>query len=207
MQLKVILDRLAGDVTDKQNEILLRAAEKIQSLVALSSELLDLSKMESGLIHLEKQNLQLVPVIRDQIVFHQEKALAKKITLEAAEMAELPEVLANKMNMEEVLSNLISNAIRYTPESGKIVVAGGVEGDYVRISVSDNGFGIAPEDLGRIFQRFYRVKNEKTRQIIGTGLGLPIVKSIVEAHHGRLQVDSQVDVGSTFSVFIPTVGH
>jgi signal transduction histidine kinase len=118
----------------------------------------------------------------------------------------MPEVLANKMNMEEVIANLITNAIRYTPEGGKIVVAAGREGDYVRISVSDSGFGIAPEDVGRIFNRFYRVKNEKTRQIIGTGLGLPIVKSIVEAHRGRIQVDSQVDVGSTFTVFIPVIG-
>jgi signal transduction histidine kinase/FixJ family two-component response regulator len=206
MQLKVILDRLAGDVSEKQNEILLRASEKIQSLVALSTELLDLSKMESGLINLEKQNLQLLHVIRDQVAFQQGKAQAKNITLEMVDIDDLPEVLANKMNMEEVIANLITNAIRYTPEGGKIVVAAGQEGDYVRISVSDNGLGIAPEDVGRIFNRFYRVKNEKTRQIIGTGLGLPIVKSIVEAHHGRIQVDSQVDVGSTFTVFIPVIG-
>lgn len=205
MQLKVILDRLAGDITEKQSEILTRASEKIQSLVTLSTELLDLSKMESGLIHLEKSKLQLMTIVQDQVAFYQAKAQSKNIRLELSGVGDLPEVLANKMNMEEVISNLIANALRYTPEGGKIVVAAGREGDYVRISVSDTGYGIPPEDLGRVFNRFYRVKNEKTRQIIGTGLGLPIVKSIIDAHHGRIVVDSQVDVGSTFTVLIPAV--
>lgn len=203
MQQKVVLDELAGPLTEKQREILQRASEKIQSLVSLSSELLDLSKMESGLINMEKETLDLAPILADQALFHLPKAQAKGVSLELAPLAELPPVLANRTNMEEVLSNLITNAINYTPEKGRVIVSATRDADYVCFKVSDTGFGITPEDQARIFDRFYRVKNEKTRYVIGTGLGLPIVKSIIEAHHGRIEVKSEADKGSTFAVFIP----
>ena len=105
--------------------------------------------------------------------------------------------------MEEVLSNLITNAINYTPAEGKIIVSARPEKHHLCIRVSDTGMGIEKEDLDRIFDRFYRVKNEKTRYIIGTGLGLPIVKSIVEAHDGMIRVESKLNHGSTFYVYIP----
>jgi len=105
--------------------------------------------------------------------------------------------------MEEVLSNLITNAINYTPENGRVVLSAESNDDFVVMKVSDTGYGIASEDLDKIFTRFYRAKNEKTRFVIGTGLGLPIVKKIVESHHGRIEVESEVGKGSTFSVYIP----
>ena len=111
--------------------------------------------------------------------------------------------MANRLNLDEVFSNLIVNAINYTPENGKITVDAVVEGDYVCVRVTDTGIGIAEEDIDRIFDRFYRVKNDKTRFVIGTGLGLPIVKSIVAAHHGFLHVESEPGRGTTFSVFLP----
>ncbi|MBW2671402.1 MAG: response regulator [Deltaproteobacteria bacterium] len=183
-QMKVVQDGLAGDVTQKQGEILGRASEKINGLVSLSTELLNMAS-------------------KDQVDFHQPKAQAKGIQLKLEPFPDLPPVLANKQNMEEVLSNLIANAINYTPGKGKITVAAHPEKHHLCISVSDTGLGIAEEDLDRIFDRFYRVKNEKTRYIIGTGLGLPIVKSIVEAHDGIIWVESKLDLGSTFYVSIP----
>ena len=105
--------------------------------------------------------------------------------------------------MEEVFNNLITNAIIYTPEGGKVDVRGKVKGDFVNISISDTGYGIAPDELPRIFDKFYRAKTEKTRSIVGTGLGLPIVKSIVEAHNGTVRVESKEGVGSTFYVRLP----
>ncbi len=203
MQQKVVLDELAGPLTEKQREILGRASEKINALVNLSSELLDLTKMESGLANMEKQRLALGPILSDQALFHSAKAQAKGLTLELAPVAQLPPVLANRMNMEEVLSNLITNAINYTPEGGRVSISADTQGDYVRIRVADTGFGIAADELDHIFTRFYRVKNEKTRYVIGTGLGLPIVKSIMEAHNGRVEVQSEEGKGSTFSVFLP----
>ena len=118
---------------------------------------------------------------------------------------ELPHVLGNRYNMEEVISNIISNAIVYTPEGGKVTVSAAIENDYLCISISDTGIGIPEEDLDRVFDRFYRVKNEKTRFITGTGLGLAIVKSIVEAHNGTVHVESKPDHGSTFYIFIPLI--
>jgi two-component system, OmpR family, phosphate regulon sensor histidine kinase PhoR len=203
MQHKVILDELAGAITDKQRDILTRAYEKINTLVNLSSELLDLAKMESGLIVLEKEKMQIGPVLADQVTFHQAKAQAKNISIDLVPVPDLPPVLANCINMEEVLSNLITNALNYTPENGRVMVTAESDGNYVCIKVSDTGYGIAPEDLERIFTRFYRVKNAQTRYVIGTGLGLPIVKKIVEAHHGHVKVESEIEKGSTFTVQLP----
>jgi PAS domain S-box-containing protein len=204
-QLKVIQDGLAGDVTSKQGEILGRASEKINGLVSLSSELLNMASREAGLIALERTKCDMAEVIKDQIDFHQPKAQAKGIQLKLDPLPDLPPVLANKQNMEEVLSNLITNAINYTPEKGEISVSARPEKHHLCISISDTGIGIEKEDLNRIFDRFYRVKNEKTRYIIGTGLGLPIVKSIVEAHDGMIRVKSKPGHGSTFYVYIPFV--
>ena len=204
-QIKVVQDGLAGEVTQKQSEILGRASEKINGLVTLSSELLDMASREAGLIALERTECDMTEVIKDQVDFHQPKARAKGIQLKLEALPDLPPVLVNKQNMEEVLSNLITNAINYTPGKGKITVSARPEKHHLCMSVSDTGLGIAEEELGRIFDRFYRVKNEKTRYIIGTGLGLSIVKSIVEAHDGMIQVESKPGHGSTFYVYIPFI--
>ncbi len=203
MQLKVILDGLAGDLTDKQKELLLRSSDKIKALTTLSSELLDLAKIESGLINQERETLNLFEILKAQVDFYQEKAAEKSIQLTLSETDQGLRVMGNRNNIEEVISNLITNAIRYTPENGKIHVRLHDEKNYAGFAVSDTGFGIPEEDRDRIFERFYRVKNEKTRFINGTGLGLAIVKAIIEAHHGIITVDSSLNEGSTFSVFLP----
>ncbi|RLB27723.1 MAG: hybrid sensor histidine kinase/response regulator [Deltaproteobacteria bacterium] len=204
-QLKVVCDGLAGELTAKQKDILLRAAEKIKTLSDLTTELLDLAKIESGLIAQEKESVDLSSLLSQQVAFHQAKAEAKHIRLESDCPPDLPSVVANRANMEEVLSNLITNAIHYTPEGGRVTVSANIENDYFCIRVSDTGIGIPKEELSRIFDRFYRVKNEKTRFITGTGLGLPIVKSIVEAHNGRIKVESEPGKGSTFSAYLPLI--
>ena len=111
--------------------------------------------------------------------------------------------MGNETNLQEVLTNLISNAIRYTPDGGRIKVSAAMEDKYAVVAVSDTGYGIDPEEQERIFQRFYRVKTDQTRSIPGTGLGLSIVKSIVKAHHGRIDVESQPGKGTTFRVYLP----
>jgi two-component system phosphate regulon sensor histidine kinase PhoR len=205
-QIKVILDGLAGEVTPRQQEILGRASEKVKSLVCLSSELLDLARIESGLISQEKEQLNLADILEDQVAFHGATAQAKGISMALEPLPKLAPVFVDRRNMEEVFSNLISNAINYTPKGGKVSVSAAMESGYLRASVSDNGIGMAPADLGRIFNRFYRIKNDKTRFIIGTGLGLAIVNSIVEAHNGFIRVESEPDCGSTFHVYIPCPG-
>jgi two-component system phosphate regulon sensor histidine kinase PhoR len=105
--------------------------------------------------------------------------------------------------VEGIFTNLISNAVKYTPEGGKVWVHLGEESGFVKANVSDTGIGIKKEDLPRIFDKFYRVKNIETRQIVGTGLGLSIVKSIVDAHLGSITVESEEGGGTTFTVSLP----
>jgi two-component system phosphate regulon sensor histidine kinase PhoR len=205
-QLNVVTAGLAGEVTLKQKEVLTRASDKIRAVSSLSTELLDLARIESGLISQEKIQLNLAEIIEDQVAFHRAAALAKHVGLDLEPLPPLPPVVVNRRNMEEVLANLIGNAIKYTPEGGKVVVSSGLESGYLRVSVCDNGIGIPSEELEKIFSPFYRVKNEETRFIIGTGLGLSIVKSIVEAHNGFIRVDSEPARGSTFHVLLPGAG-
>ncbi|MFC1863013.1 response regulator [Thermodesulfobacteriota bacterium] len=202
-QLKVVLDGLAGEITTKQQEILQRASEKINALVSLSSELLDLAQIESGLISQDKEKIDMAQLLTENVNFHVSSAQQKEIHLDLDQLPELPPVLCNRVNMEEVLSNLISNAIKYTPDGGQICVSASADKEFLCITVKDNGFGIPSEDIDHIFDRFYRVKNDKTRYITGTGLGLAIVKEIINAHNGIIRVESEENKGTTFYAFIP----
>jgi signal transduction histidine kinase len=143
-------------------------------------------------------------VLSELVEFLQPKAAEHRITLKLALPEGLPPIRADRRGLEEVLSNLISNAVNYSPDGGEVRVAAALRGDYLEIQVSDDGIGIDPEELPKIFDKFYRVKHPKTRQVIGTGLGLAIVKGIIEAHQGSVEVESEVDVGTTFRVLWPS---
>ena len=201
-QIKILMDGLAGELGPKQADILGKISRKVQGLVELSNELLDLSRIEAGLIVQDKQQVQLMDILESLVEFIQARAKEKNISL-TLKKTNLPLINADMKSMEEVFSNLITNAIIYTPEGGKVDVTGEVKGDFVGVSISDTGYGIASDELPRIFDKFYRAKTEKTRNIVGTGLGLPIVKSIVEAHNGTVKVESEEGVGSTFYVRLP----
>ena len=201
-QIKILMDGLAGELGPKQADILGKMSRKVSGLVELSNELLDLSRIEAGLIVQDKQPVQLMDILESLVEFIQARAKEKNISL-TLKKTNLPLINADMKSMEEVFSNLITNAIIYTPEGGKVDVSGEIKGDFVGVSISDTGYGIAPDELHRIFDKFYRSKTEKTRNIVGTGLGLPIVKSIVEAHNGTVKVASEEGVGSTFYVRLP----
>lgn len=203
MQIKNIIDGLAGEVSEKQHEILSRVTARIKALSNLSSELLDLAKIESGLIIQEKERINLAEILEEQTAFHQAKSQAKGIELMLCHLPSLKPVLGNRENIEEVVSNLIGNGIKYTPEGGKVEVSAGQENGHVCISVRDTGFGIPKKDHEKIFERFYRVKNKDTRFIPGTGLGLSIVKKIIEAHNGTITVESKPGQGAIFTVYFP----
>lgn len=203
MQIQVLLDGLAGELSEKQYTILSRASQKIKNLARMASELLDLARIESGLISLEREPVDMSAIIRDQVAFHLPRAESASIRLTINVPERLPSILANRRNMEAVLSNLITNAIKYSPDGGQITVFASAEKDVLCIRVQDSGIGISPEDMKLIFKQFYRVKTEKTRYISGTGLGLAIVKRILESHQGRIKVESRSGEGSTFTVFLP----
>lgn len=204
-QIEVILQGLAGAVTEKQQELLGRSQARTKGLLDLIRDLLDISKMETGRSFQQKEPLNLFPLVEKTVLLMLSQAQAKHQTLELKAQPDLPFINADPQAMEEMLTNMISNAIKYTPEEGKIHIGLSTEADYLLIQVSDNGIGISREDLPRIFDKFYRVKSEKTRKIVGTGLGLPILKQLVEAHLGFVRVESQLDRGTTFKVLIPVI--
>jgi two-component system phosphate regulon sensor histidine kinase PhoR len=205
LQHAVILDGLAGELTHKQRELITRAQAKLQGLLELINDMLDVAKMEAGFRHFEQVPLQLPEILNEIVEFMEARAEAQRVKLRLDAAPDLPAVLADHRGMEEVFTNLISNAINYSPSGGDVTVSVGMNGEFLEVRVSDQGVGIEPEELPKIFDKFYRVKSPETRQVIGTGLGLPIVKSVVEAHRGIIEVESQVGVGSTFRVMLPVV--
>lgn len=207
MQLKIILDGLAGDTTEKQREILTRASDKMLNLNNLVTELLDLSRIESGLVAHEKETIDITRLLEEQVSFHLPYARKKDMNIALEIHGTLPPLLANPRHLEEVFSNLITNAIKYSPQGGHIRISAVTENEYLRLQVADSGFGINEEDLDKIFTRFYRVKDNNTRTIHGTGLGLAIVKSVIDSMHGIITVKSEPGKGTEFTILLPYNGH
>jgi two-component system phosphate regulon sensor histidine kinase PhoR len=201
----VILDGLAGDLTEKQRELLTRAQAKIQGLLDLINDLLDIARMEAGHRHLEQLPLNLGEILTEVVELLKPKAENQKVALILDLPSNLPAVRADKRSMEEVFTNLVANAVNYSPDGGDVRIACVSHGDYLEVRVKDQGIGIDKEEIPKIFDKFYRVKHPRTRQVIGTGLGLSLVKGIVEAHRGAIEVESELGVGTTFKVLFPTV--
>lgn len=201
-QLQTLESGLAGELNPKQLHLIQRARMRVQGIIDLSRDLLDLAKMESGTLG-EPQPVQVADLLKDALEVYQPQAEQKNQTLELELEPELPPVMAVPRALGQVFNNLVSNAVRYTPEGGRIVVRARRAGDFLEVAVEDNGLGIPPEDQERIFQRFYRVKNADTRHIVGTGLGLPIVKRVVDDMGGEILLESEPGKGSTFIVRLP----
>jgi two-component system, OmpR family, phosphate regulon sensor histidine kinase PhoR len=203
-QLALVLSDMIGQVSESDQHLLSRAKEKTRGLISLIGDLLDLSRIESGTVCQAPKPVQVEKLLADIVDFLQARALAKTQTLTFDAPADpLPPIEADPLALESIFGNLITNAINYTQEEGRIRVTAAHVGPHLRVRVMDNGFGIEPRHLERIFERFYRVKNDRTRFITGTGLGLPIVKGLVDALGGLIQVESKPDAGSTFTVLIP----
>lgn len=202
-QLMVMRDGFAGEITEKQWHILERIKERSDGLMSMIRNLLDLSKIEAGQIMQRRELINLNDLLGGVLDLFSSQAAKKKITLRLERGKEIPLVEADRSNMEVVFNNLVSNGIHYTPERGRIELKTRVEGDYVKIEVSDTGVGIDTEDLHKIFDRFYRIRSEKTRHVVGAGLGLAVTKAIIEAHSGSIEVESEVGKGTTFSVLLP----
>lgn len=206
-QHSVILDGLTGDLTDKQRELLCRAQDKIQGLLDMINDLLDVARIESGHGVQQQIPLDLADTLQQIVHLLEPKAKERGLALELKLPEDLPFVRADQRSMEEVFTNLISNAINYSPEGGTVVVSASKHMEFLEVRVSDTGVGIAAEELPKIFDKFYRVKHPQTRQVIGTGLGLSIVKGVIEAHRGSVEVESTPGVGTIFKVLLPIVSE
>lgn len=202
-QLQNLAQGLAGSLNDRQSHIVERARGRIQGIINLSKDLLDLAKIEAGAMGEAEERLDLAVILEESVDIMRPGAEAKEQNIALDMDAQLPKVQGVARELQEVFVNLVSNAVRYTPNGGSIEVIVRQEQDFVVVQVKDNGYGIPADEQSKIFERFYRVKDANTRQIVGTGLGLPIVKRVVESCGGTIQLSSRPGKGSTFTVRLP----
>jgi signal transduction histidine kinase len=199
----LLMDETEWD-RETQQEFLEIIDEECYNLSELISDLLETSIIEAGFLHIEKQPT-LVPRLAEQAVDEMRPRTRKHRFLISFPPA-FPVVDADPQRMAQVLHNLLDNAVKYSPHGGLIVVRGEVGEDEMIVSVADQGIGIAPEHLNRLFEKYFRVKSALGRRVVGTGLGLPIARTIVESHGGRIWAESKLGEGSTFYFTLPLGG-
>ncbi|MBI3761491.1 MAG: response regulator [Chloroflexi bacterium] len=192
----------AGPLNDQQAEFVRRVRFSVQAITALISDLLDLGRIEAG-FDTQKEPLQVPLLVRYAVDGLVSRAEQKRIKIKLDMPQSAEPVLGNPVRLRQMAANLIDNAIKYTPDGGTVSVAVRDESDQIIFTVTDTGVGIAPADQPYIFDKFYRARNVKDSDVPGTGLGLSLVKSIVENHSGRVWVDSKLGYGTTFVVVLP----
>lgn len=200
---------LDGAVNDKnvRNKFLKKAAKSLDGLDVLVQDLLTLSQIETGDIKMRFEPIDLYKLCAEVVDQFEEKAEKKDVKLKLIAHNHKIQVYADWQRITQVVTNLISNAISYTPEGGAVTITFDVGKKNVTTFVSDTGEGIPPQHLTRIFERFYRVDKSRSREKGGTGLGLAIVKHILEGHNSKAEVQSVMGEGSTFSFKLPRSRH
>jgi signal transduction histidine kinase len=197
--LRIFRDHAAGDAIASYDHLIDRSLVRLDGMRKLILDLLDLTRMESGQKQRSLSEIDLCAAAAQCLETHQVLAQEKGVTLLFCPPG--PVMLqADSGELEMMFNNLVSNAIKYNREGGSVTVeVEEREGD-VRVKVHDTGIGIAKEDQARLFGEFSRIKNEKTRNILGSGLGLSILKRLAELYGGKVEVESEPDKGSTFAV-------
>jgi two-component system NtrC family sensor kinase len=201
----VDLVALLGPITEDQHEALEKISRAVTRMNELIEDLLDLGKVEAG-IDMPMAACQVEELVVEAVESLLPRAELKRLQLTVERVASLPPIQGNETRLKQVVSNLIDNAIKYTPEGGRIKVHLSQRDGQIIVSVIDNGYGIAPKDQEQLFQKFYRVQTPETKEISGTGLGLAIVRSIIERHGGHVWVESEPEQGSIFSFSLPIPG-
>ncbi|MBZ0305655.1 MAG: PAS domain-containing protein, partial [Anaerolineae bacterium] len=200
---QLALEGVYGDLNDNQRDRLSKVVRNGHNLLALVNDVLDLSKIEAGQVELSLSEVKTMPFI-SQIV-EMLRPLAEKKHLELYYIDSQPQSLwVDEIRTRQILTNVIGNAIKFTRQGRVVVETEAVEG-FLRIKVTDTGIGIPTEAQKRIFDQFWQVDSSTTRAYEGTGLGLAICKRLVEMHGGKITVESRVNEGSTFSIFLPVV--
>ena len=187
---------------ERQRSSAVEILDASRRLARLIDDLLSVSRMESGRLVLDPRPLDLAVVV--ERILSPFRAMAARHTLRTKLPANLPVVWGDPDKVEQILTNLVGNAIKYSPGGGEVLVTVDVDGDTVQVSVRDQGIGMSPRDMGQLFEKFYRVDREEVRRAGGTGLGLYITKRLVEMHGGRLWAESWPGVGSVFRFTLPT---
>ena len=199
---EVLLQRMFGELNPKQDEYLQDIYASGQHLLSLINDILDLSKIEAGRMELELADFDLPTAIENALILVRERAGRRGIALHQAVDLRLGPIRGDERKIKQVLLNILSNALKFTPEGGRIDVRAGLADGMAEISVADTGVGIAPEDQEAVFEEFRQV-GTAAKKVEGTGLGLALSRKFIELHDGRIWVQSQVGVGSTFTFTIP----
>ena len=197
-----------GALNEQQTNFLNVIANNVDRMSQLVNDLLDVSRIEAGRIRLEIQDVHITDVIQEVIESVKNQIDNKNLTLTLDLADNLPKMRADYGRMVQIVTNLVSNAYKYTPEGGHITVSaqphnGDIQG--IAVTVVDTGFGISEDDQARLFTTFFRSSDEKVRDEPGTGLGLSITKKMIESHGGELTVKSELGKGSAFTVSMPLV--
>jgi two-component system, OmpR family, phosphate regulon sensor histidine kinase PhoR len=196
---------LDGAIDDKQvrMKFLKKAAKSLDSLDHLVQDLLTLNQMESGVIKFSQTEFDIKELVQEVIEELEHKASKRQVTIKVEVEGKSFTTLADRQKIYRVCQNLISNAVKYNHNGGEVIVCIKSGKNHIQVDVKDNGQGIPPEDLKRIFERFYRVEKSRSKEKGGTGLGLAIVKHILEGHRSKISVSSTPGKGSIFSFQLP----
>ncbi|MFH1437293.1 MAG: ATP-binding protein [Pseudomonadota bacterium] len=203
----VILSEGGGVDPHRDREMLLKALSRSESLRMMISELIDITAIETGNFTFRRAATDVGSMVKEAVELFREKAEAKHIALalDLDGTAESRPVLADRNALAIIMRNLIDNAVKYTPDKGHVNVSIKSDGMYMNVSVRDDGIGMARGEKDKIFDEFYRVKNDYTVRVPGTGLGLTLVKKLVDMHQGKISVQSESGGGSLFRVSLPQV--
>jgi signal transduction histidine kinase len=177
--------------------------EQSERLALLTDNILSLAKIEEGRAEFAFETTDVSGLVAEVVSSFQERVRHEGFEVELKAQSPIPPVAVDRTALSQVITNLIDNAIKYSADSRKVVVGTSVEGQSLVITVQDFGVGIKKEDTDRVFERFFRGGDELTRTVKGSGLGLTLVKEIVEAHRGKVQVESELGKGSVFSILLP----
>jgi PAS domain S-box-containing protein len=203
MTIDILLQGLLGGVSAQQGELLATAKADCERLTKLVKELLNLSRLESGRYQMKKEPVNMQDLVDDALKHLRVPFRLKEIAFETAIDSTLPDFPADREQLSWVITNLVSNALRYTPAGGKVTINAGRENGLIQVSVTDSGRGIPAEALESIFDKFVQVRQSTESTPGSVGLGLAIAKEVVEAHGGRIWVTSTMGKGSTFVFTIP----
>jgi signal transduction histidine kinase len=203
---QLLEEGIYGDVPANQKEVLKTVNTQANQLSRLVQQLLDVSRFEAGGGRIDPRPVDLPAMLDDLERAFAVLALQRAVRFTVTRGDDLPrEVIWDKDRMNEVLGNLLSNAFKFTNQNGEVRLSVESAGDHIEIKVRDTGAGIPPEQVSRIFEKFYQADNQRSASAAGTGLGLAIVKGIVEAHDGRIRCESRTGVGTTFIIDLPTM--
>ena len=197
--LQMIRERSAGENLENYDRMLDRCLIRIEGMRKLISDLLDLTAIESGQRQRNIVSVNVADAARQSVENMKAEAERRGIKIDLRVPADLV-LEADRTEIEMIFNNLVSNAVKYNRDNGKVTVTADVSGDDVRIQVDDTGIGMTQEECQRLFNDFTRIRNEKTRHILGSGLGLSTLKKLVTLYRGSISVESQPDAGSTFTV-------